>query len=90
MSSPVLSWELSQERMKGGTHPWACRKGFDAAERKFRPNEIFLKTNGEVYWEEMETDERNFHFSEWHLNVGRKMMGEERAGLDRDALGWMS
>lgn len=54
---PCALLELSQEPMKGETHPWACRKGFDAAESKFRPKEIFLKTNGEVYWEEMETDE---------------------------------
>lgn len=91
MSSPVLSWELSQKPMKGKNITWAWRKCFDAAKRKFGPKEIFLKTNSEAYWEQVETDERNFSFfSECCLNLGRKMVGEERAGLDMESLVWMS
>lgn len=83
MSSPVLSWELSQKCRKGKNHPVGLGECLDAAKRKFRPGEIFLKTNGEVYWEQVETDERN-------LSVGRRMVGEERAGLDRATLVCMS
>lgn len=75
-------------RIRTITWPW--NKCFDAAKRKCRPKEICLKTNSEVYWEQVEADERNFHFSEWYLNLGRRMVGEERAGLDRDSLVWMS
>lgn len=76
VSSPVLSWELSQKSREDKNHHMAL-ECFDAAKRKFRPKEMFLEMNSEVYWEQVEADERNFHFfSDCHLNLGRKVVGE--------------
>lgn len=52
VSSPVLSWELSQKSREDKNHHMAL-ECFDAAKRKFRPKEMFLKMNSEVYWELM-------------------------------------
>lgn len=56
VSSPVFSWELSQKSTKDKNHHMGLGC-FDAAKRKFRPKEILLKMNSEVYWEQVEADE---------------------------------
>lgn len=54
--SSLLYWELSQKSMRDKNHHMGL-ECFDAAKRKFRPKEIFLKMNSEVYWEQVEADE---------------------------------
>ena len=61
--NPALSAALGlcQKSLKDKTIAWAQNKYFDA-KRRFWPKEIHLKPKSEVYWEQVETDQRNFHF----------------------------